>query len=189
MAKALSVDLRSRVVRSVTEDGLSCRKAAGRFGVSVSSAIRWVQAFRVRGDVAPKPQGGDQRSGRIEALADEILAHLDAHKDLTLEDMVAWIEAEHGERFAVSTLHRFFGRHGISFKKNGTRRRTGPAGRGHLQERVFFTDERSLRPGRRVWLAVLRACRPRRGAGSRACSSPVHQVIALRSCMMSRRIL
>lgn len=129
MVKALSVDLRSRVVSSVTEDGLSCHRAAARFGVSVSSAIRWVQAFRERGDVAPKPQGGDQRSGRIEALADEILAHLEAHKDMTLEDIAAWIEAEHGERFAVSTIHRFFRRHAISFKKNGARRRTGPSGR------------------------------------------------------------
>jgi len=142
MAKALSVDLRSRVVSSVTEGGLSCHRAADRFGVSVSSAIRWVQAFRERGEVAPKPQGGDQRSGRIEALADEILTHLEAHKDMTLEDMAAWIEAEHGERFAVSTIHRFFQRHGISFKKSEgpenseagfpggrARRRTGPSGR------------------------------------------------------------
>ena len=129
MAKALSVDLRSRVVSSVTDGGLSCHQAAARFGVSVSSAIRWVQAFRARGDVAPKPQGGDQRSGRIEALADQILTHLEAHKDMMLEDMAAWIESEHDERFAVSTIHRFFRRHAISFKKNGARRRTGPAGR------------------------------------------------------------
>ncbi|MEE4209447.1 MAG: helix-turn-helix domain-containing protein, partial [Parvularcula sp.] len=48
MAKALSVDLRTRVVSSVTEDGLSCHRAAARFGVSVSSAVRWVQAFPER---------------------------------------------------------------------------------------------------------------------------------------------
>jgi transposase len=41
MAKALSVDLRSRVVDAV-EAGASCRAAATRFGVGVSSAIRWV---------------------------------------------------------------------------------------------------------------------------------------------------
>ena len=41
MAKALSVDLRDRVVAAV-EGGLSRRKAAERFGVSISSAIRWI---------------------------------------------------------------------------------------------------------------------------------------------------
>lgn len=40
MSKALSVDLRDRVIAAV-EDGMSCRQAATRFGVSASSAIRW----------------------------------------------------------------------------------------------------------------------------------------------------
>ena len=42
MARSLSQDLRDRVVAAI-DDGLSCRAAAGRFGVSVSSAIRWRQ--------------------------------------------------------------------------------------------------------------------------------------------------
>lgn len=39
MAKALSVDLRRRVVAAI-DGGLSCRQAAERFGVSAASAIR-----------------------------------------------------------------------------------------------------------------------------------------------------
>jgi len=39
MSKALSVDLRDRVIAAI-EGGLSCRQAAARFGVSASSAIR-----------------------------------------------------------------------------------------------------------------------------------------------------
>ena len=39
MSKALSVDLRERVVQAVS-DGASCRRAATRFGVSASSAMR-----------------------------------------------------------------------------------------------------------------------------------------------------
>jgi transposase len=42
MANALSVDPRERVVAAVS-DGLSRRSAAARFGVSVSSAVRWVE--------------------------------------------------------------------------------------------------------------------------------------------------
>ena len=39
MATALSVDLRSRVIAAV-DGGMSRRRAASRFGVSYSSAIR-----------------------------------------------------------------------------------------------------------------------------------------------------
>ena len=48
MAKALSVDLRCRVLAAV-DGGLSCRQAAvGR--VSASSAIRWNEQRRKRGE-------------------------------------------------------------------------------------------------------------------------------------------
>jgi transposase len=40
MAKALSMDLRERVIAAVDE-GMSRRQAAERFGVSASSAVRW----------------------------------------------------------------------------------------------------------------------------------------------------
>ena len=49
----LSVDLRRRVVAAVREEGMSCRAAARRFGVSFASAIRWVAALRERGSFAP----------------------------------------------------------------------------------------------------------------------------------------
>ena len=40
MSKALSLDLRTRVLAAIA-GGLSCRQAAQRFGVSASSAICW----------------------------------------------------------------------------------------------------------------------------------------------------
>ena len=48
MAKSLSFDLRSRVLAAIA-DGLSCRQAAARFGVSASSAIRWQGLRRAAG--------------------------------------------------------------------------------------------------------------------------------------------
>ncbi len=65
MGKSLSDDLRVRVVEEV-EAGASRRQAAARFGVSVSSAIRWVRAWHAQGDVRAKPRGGERRSVRIE---------------------------------------------------------------------------------------------------------------------------
>jgi transposase len=71
MPSALSVDLRERVV-SALKEGASRRQAAKRFGVSPASALRWHESFAQEGRIAPKPQGGDQRSHRIEAQAELI---------------------------------------------------------------------------------------------------------------------
>ena len=49
----LSLDLRKRVISAVTEDGMSCRAAARRFGVSFASAIRWVASLRERATMLP----------------------------------------------------------------------------------------------------------------------------------------
>ncbi|MCX7376598.1 MAG: IS630 family transposase, partial [Alphaproteobacteria bacterium] len=58
MGKPLSNDLRSSLVAAVA-GGLSRRAAAERFGVSVASAVRWMQAVTTTGSVEAKPQGGD----------------------------------------------------------------------------------------------------------------------------------
>jgi transposase len=58
MSKALSVDLRERVVVAIAA-GASCRAAAARFGVSAASAIRWWALERSTGSVTPKAPGGD----------------------------------------------------------------------------------------------------------------------------------
>lgn len=127
MARSLSMDLRERVVGAV-EGGLSRRRAAERFGVSVSSAVRWMQAVAREGTAAPKRQGGDRRSDRIEAHGAMILTKIAEEPDATLEELQAWLRAEHAVSFAVSTLWRFFDRHGVSLKKRPVTRpsRTGP---------------------------------------------------------------
>jgi len=48
MPAPYSGDLRQRVADAVP-DGASARSAAGRFGISVSTAIRWVQPWRAEG--------------------------------------------------------------------------------------------------------------------------------------------
>ncbi|NRQ19001.1 hypothetical protein BHMPCIPO_06268 [Ensifer sesbaniae] len=66
MSKALSMDLRVRVLAAVGQ-GLSHRAAAERFGVSAASISRWRSREREQGDARPKALGGDRRSGRIDA--------------------------------------------------------------------------------------------------------------------------
>ena len=61
MSKALSVDLRVRVLAAVA-DGLSHRQAGERFGVSAASVSRWRKREREQGDCRPLALGGDRRS-------------------------------------------------------------------------------------------------------------------------------
>jgi transposase len=122
MAKSLSIDLRSRLVSAV-DDGLSCRAAAKRFGVAASTAIKWVDRWQRTGSVAPRPRGGDYRSARIEAHAEEVLGLIDETPDITLEELAAHLDAVHGVRVAPSTVWRLLDRHGMTFKKNRARQR------------------------------------------------------------------
>ena len=114
--KALSVDLRERVVAAVAS-GSSCRAAAARFGVSAASAVRWCELARQAGSVAPGPLGGDRRSARIEAHAALILSLVDRKSDISLVEIRAGL-AEAGVSAGISTLWRFFDRHRITRKKS-----------------------------------------------------------------------
>jgi len=124
MARALSADLRNRVVAAIA-GGLSRRQAADRFGVSAASAIRWQQRVMQHGTPEPQQQGGDRRSGKIEAHADLILGTVETTPDITLAELQALL-ADHGTEVALGTIWRFFSRRGITRKKDGARDRAGP---------------------------------------------------------------
>ena len=115
MSKALSLDLRTRVLTTIA-GGLSCRQAAARFGVSASSAIRWRARERTCGHARPEALGGDRRSGRIEAHAEVILALVHETADLTLEELRTALAGK-GVAVGYGTLWRFFERHRITLKK------------------------------------------------------------------------
>ena len=116
MAKSLSVDLRRRVVHEVLS-GSSCRAAAARFGVGVSSAIRWVHRERTRGDLSPDKRGGNLRSHRIDAHAQAILDWIEETSDMTLSEIADRLGKSFGYHPAPSVVCRFFQRHGITRKK------------------------------------------------------------------------
>ena len=116
MSKALSLDLRERVVAAVAA-GSSRRAAAARFGVSVSSAIRWCTLAREAGSVAPGPLGGDRRSGRIEAHGPLIRGLLARKSDITLKEIRGEL-AKEGVQAGLVTIWRFFQRHRLPRKKS-----------------------------------------------------------------------
>lgn len=126
MTRALSNDLRDRVIDAV-DGGMSRRAAAARFGVAVSTAIKWVQRWRESGSRRARPQGGDKRSHRIEAHRAEILALIEASPDITLAEIADHLKARHGLKVAQSTVWRLLDRHAMTFKKNRARQRTAKA--------------------------------------------------------------
>lgn len=125
MSKALSVDLRERVVAAI-EAGSSCRAAASRFGVGISSAIRWASLKRAVGSAAPGPLGGDRRSGRVESHAPLILGLLEQAPDITLSELRAEL-AEAGVPVGIATLWRLFPRRRITLKKSRRSRQNSSA--------------------------------------------------------------
>lgn len=117
MSKALSMDLRVRVLAAVSQGlGLSHRAAATRFEVSAASISRWRKLERERGDARPRALGGDRRSARIDAHMNAILEALGPDRDATIEE-VRHSLAEQGLFFGFGTIQRFFARHNITRKK------------------------------------------------------------------------
>jgi transposase len=115
MSKALSLDLRTRVLGAVA-GGLSHRQAGERFGVSAASVSRWRAREREQGDPRPKALGGDRRSGRIDACKGLILSLLEETPDITIQEMRRAL-SELGHVFGFGTIQRFFKRHRITRKK------------------------------------------------------------------------
>jgi transposase len=125
MARPYSSDLRERVVEAVNE-GTTRHEAAERFDISVSSAVRWHQAWRNEGRYDSKPYGGSRSP--LEDHAEEIISLIEEQRDRTLDEIVA---AMHKRKIPGSrtALFRFLERHGITLKKSPARIRAGAGGR------------------------------------------------------------
>ena len=115
MSKALSLDLRIRVLEAVAE-GLSHRAAAARFGVSAASVSRWRRRAHVEGAPRPRALGGDRRSGHIEAHRAMILDVLAETPDSTIAELRRLL-AGRGLDFGYGTIQRFLIRHQMTRKK------------------------------------------------------------------------
>jgi len=119
MSKALSLDLRERVLAAVSA-GASHRAAGARFGVSAASVSRWRALARKHGDARPGPLGGDRRTARIEAQAALIRQLVADTPDITIEELRQAL-AERGHRFGYGTLQRILVRHRLTRKKRMAR--------------------------------------------------------------------
>src|SRR5271155_3666752 len=124
MAPAYSMDLRDRVVAAVETGGLSRHEAAIRFGIGVSTAIRWVASFRRTGSVAPGQMGGHKPRRLVGAHRDWLMQRC-AGQAFTLRGLVAELAAR-GLKVDYRSVWTFVHEEKLSFKKNFRGSRTGP---------------------------------------------------------------
>nr|WP_258158480.1 IS630 family transposase [Rhizobium sp. TH2] len=148
MARALGEDLRFRVLKAADE-GASARQAAARFGVGVSSAIRWIARAKI-GELSPRPQGR-RHGSRLDGYADFVFGMIDDRKDITLNEMVERLEAQCSIRVGRSTLNDWLRGHGWTFKKSAhalEQERPDILKRRH----AWFDGQRDLDPAKLVFI-------------------------------------
>ena len=114
MARALSLDLRKRIVTAVDGD-LSRRAAATRFAVSESCAIKLVRHWKRTGSVAPAQIGGYKRFALAEH-AELVRSLVSARNDQTLDDLREQLAAA-GIVVSRAAAHRYLEALGLTLKK------------------------------------------------------------------------
>ena len=117
-ADTYSGDLRDRVAAAVAA-GTSARAAAGRFGVSVSTAIRWARRWRAEGHAEPRAMGGDHRS-RLLGHRPAVLELVAQQPDLTLQELRGALTAGFGITVGLTSLWRFLRAQQITLKKRAS---------------------------------------------------------------------
>lgn len=126
MARAFSLDLRKRVIDAIV-GGMSTRKAARRFAIGISTAGSWHRAWRASGSLEPGRQGHPKVS-KLDPHEAFILSLVDAEDhDVTLAEIADRLAADCGVRTCAASVHAFFKKRGITFKKRRRMRRSSSA--------------------------------------------------------------
>jgi transposase len=118
MTRAYSNDLRERVVGAV-RSGESCRVVAARFGIAVSSVVKWSQRHRASGSVAPGKMGG-HRKRILEPHRAFIVERIKQTPHLSLHRLKGELAAR-GVMVSHTAVWEFLRREGLRFKKNAVR--------------------------------------------------------------------
>lgn len=122
MARALSIDLRTRLVKAV-EGGMSARAAGRKLDISASASTAIVKRWRETGSCEPLRMGGyrpcllDGERAFMEELVRE-------HGDWSEAEMARSLRKKRGLDVHPTTVGRFVRKLGYRYKKNAIRLRT-----------------------------------------------------------------
>jgi transposase len=110
-----SEDLRARVLSAV-DGGGRVYEIAGLFEVSVSYIYKALARRRLRGLATALPKCG--RPGRkLDHHLDALVAHVAAHPDATLAELVEWSSAQRGVKVCIATMWATLEALGMTLKK------------------------------------------------------------------------
>ena len=115
MARALSLDLRTRIADAVAA-GETVRVVAARFQVSPATAVRLGQKHRAGASLVPAKRGGQRRSAVTPAVAAWLRARLAEAPAVTLRALAAELTGR-GTPVSHDTVWRFLRRSGLTVKK------------------------------------------------------------------------
>lgn len=116
MTKPYSSDLRERIVAYV-DSGHSRRAAADRFDVSPSFAVKLMHRVRDTGVSSPARMGRPRGSGKLAPYGAFLIACIEDLPDITMPELAAKLEAEHGVEAHPASLSRFVRKAGFTYKK------------------------------------------------------------------------
>jgi transposase len=119
--QSYSEDLRARVLAAM-DGGMAARVAAALFRVSVSYIYKALIRRRRTGEVSASPRRGHRPRKLSVAQEAALAARIEAHPDLTLAVLQAWLLAEHRVWLSNGALWSAVARLGLSFKKRRSTR-------------------------------------------------------------------
>jgi transposase len=117
MARAYSLDLRTRIVKTYEEGQLSMREVAQLFQVGKNFVFNLIKLWKTTGSVSPRPHGGGQPakldSSHIAILQDIV----EENNDATLEELAELLEQKSGLKVSPSTICRQLQKLDLTLKK------------------------------------------------------------------------
>ena len=116
MGKPLPMELRRRVVDFV-EEGHTHRAAAAQFRVSIKFVNDMVILKRATGSLEAKPQCNGDGHDKLAGVADRTLRRIEEKRDLTLDELVVELRAQHGVETHRSSVWRHLRGLGLTHKK------------------------------------------------------------------------
>ena len=112
--RAISIDLRKRVVAARLEDGQSMGLIAERFRMPKSTVQNILRRYRQAGTVEPKAHGGGRRPAFSREALRRLEQDVERHPDATLEEL----RERSGVKVSLVAFHKRLTQLGFTRKKS-----------------------------------------------------------------------
>lgn len=115
--KAYPLELRQRIVDTYLQGEGSIRQVARRFKVAPSYVQTLLKQARQTGNLQPQSRSRSGPLPKLHAHEQLVRQLVEQHNDATLKELCQSLHAQAGIQVAVSTLHNYLKRLGLTRKK------------------------------------------------------------------------